>query len=298
MRSSSSTERWDSAAGFRPSTPRDDLVAHLAVLAPADGTTTVGAWPGLTVHRCVEGIEFGRLSIGFLVPVDGDPSYAIGTGTVTLDHPITAAAPRRGILLGVLAIDPQLVRATSTRMHTFNVVGAPPGCDHTPAMSRLDGVLLKTVTDFLGALAHRCDRRVLAPLRIQEMVYRLLHHQQRTRLLTLAAPERERNQVTAALDHIAEHLGEPLPIEMLAGHVNLSPSAFTRAFRAATGRSPHQYIKEARLDHARALLHGRRIGVSAVARAAGYSSVSHFIKEFDGRFGSTPGDYAAATRLR
>lgn len=288
MRSSSSTERWDSPGGFRPSTPRDDLIAHLAALAPA------GAWPGLTIHRYVEGVEFGRLSIGFLVPADGDPSYTIGTGTVHLGLPTAAAPKRRGVLLGVLAIDPQLVRATSTRMHPFSVVGAPD--EHPPAMSRLDGDLAQTVTDFLGALEQCCDRRVLAPLRMQELIYRLLRHEQRTRLLILAARELDPNPVTAALDHIAEHLGEPLPVEMLARHVNLSPSAFTRGFRATTGRSPHQYIKEARLDHARTLLDDRRIGVSAAARAAGYSSVSHFIKEFGARFGRTPGDYAAAAR--
>jgi transcriptional regulator GlxA family with amidase domain len=133
---------------------------------------------------------------------------------------------------------------------------------------------------------------------MQEMVYRLLQREQRTRLLQFASDEVLRNPVAAALSHIASHLADPLTVGALATHVNLSPSAFSRAFREATGRPPHRYIKECRLDRARELLDDRRLGVTAVAGAVGYSSVSHFIKEFDRRFGSTPGEYAETAHRR
>jgi transcriptional regulator GlxA family with amidase domain len=127
---------------------------------------------------------------------------------------------------------------------------------------------------------------------MHEMVYRLLQREQRTRLLRLASDELLRNPITAALSHITDHLAEPLSVDALAAHAHMSPSAFSRAFREATGRPPYQYIKDCRLDRARALLDDRRIGVNTVAGAVGYSSVSHFIKEFHRRYGSTPGEYA------
>ena len=72
----------------------------------------------------------------------------------------------------------------------------------------------------------------------------------------------------------------------------MSPSAFSRAFREATGRPPYQYVKDSRLDRAREMLDDRALGVATVAGAVGYCSVSHFIKAFQRRYGSTPGEYA------
>jgi AraC-like DNA-binding protein len=57
-------------------------------------------------------------------------------------------------------------------------------------------------------------------------------------------------------------------------------------------------VKETRLDRARQLLDGGRLGIAHVAHSVGYTSVSHFIKGFRVRFGVTPGDYAAAHVLR
>jgi AraC-like DNA-binding protein len=118
------------------------------------------------------------------------------------------------------------------------------------------------------------------------------------RLVRLATEELRRNPIAAALGHISDHLTEPLCVESLATRVNMSPSAFSRAFRDATGRPPYQYIKDRRLDLAKDLLADPGLGVSAVAGAVGYRSVSHFIKEFCRRYGSTPGDYAGSGMQR
>ena len=106
------------------------------------------------------------------------------------------------------------------------------------------------------------------------------------------------NPVAAALDYIPTHLAEPLTVETLAAQVCLSPSAFSRVFRAVTGCSPYRYVKETRLDRARQLFDEGRPGVADVSRSVGYASVSHFIKEFRSRFGSTPGMYAETAHHR
>jgi len=290
----------------------DPLFATLDALAPAEGANTVSAWEGLTVHRfCgpTRQIEFGSLSVGFIAHADDavtyigkrrvcSPAYMVVAGGSNIDVQIAADSTRHPVLYCALRIDPQLVRSTSSSMHPFSVAGALPDLSATPALSTLDDELIHTVAGFLGALSSGCDRRVLAPIRMQEMVYRLLQREQRTRLLQAATDELLHNPVAAALSYIADHLADPLTVDALAAHVSLSPSAFSRAFREATGRPPHRYIKECRLDRARQLLDDRRLGVSAVASAVGYSSVSHFIKEFRGRFGRTPGEYAETVHGR
>src|SRR5260370_8114854 len=83
----------------------------------------------------------------------------------------------------------------------------------------------------------------------------------------------------------------------MAEQVNLSPSSFSHLFREVTGRSPYQFLKELRLDRARELLLDGRLSVTDVSRAVGYSSASHFIKEFRSRFGTTPRAYVDAQAL-
>lgn len=301
---------------FRPHLVADDpLFALLDALAPEEGATDVDGWAGLTIQRfCapvhLQCVEFGPLAVRFITPAAGavasvhgrritdEPVYLITAGRVDLDLQVTEASTRHPVLYCALGIDPQLVRSTSSTMHPFRIAGARADLGAVPMLSRLDDDLIQTAAGFLGSLSSGCDRRVVAPLRMQELVYRLLQREQRTRLTYLAADELMHDPVAAALGHIADHLAEPLSVAALATRVSLSPSAFSRVFREVTGRPPHRYIKDCRLDRARELLDDRRLGVSTVAGAVGYSSVSHFIKEFRGRFGSTPGEYAELAQRR
>ena len=158
-------------------------------------------------------------------------------------------------------------------------------------MSALDQELLGAVLRFLRAVGTDADRRVLAPLYLQEMVYRVLQREQFARLLAIAAAEAATNPVSAVLDYVRAHLSEPLTVADMAEQVSLSPSAFAHLFRDVTGRSPYQFLKEMRLDQARELLVDGNLAVARVSKEVGYASVSHFISEFRGRFGVTPRAY-------
>lgn len=294
------------------------LLVGLDALAPRDGVNTVSQWPGLAVHRFSRPVrqpELARragidpapigagLSIGIVARTDrshaavsgqalpGRIGYLVAAHAAAPNVQIVQASPRHPILYCTLPIDPHLVRGMSASMRPFGAVPARPGGGGF-AVSIVDEELAHSAAQFLGAIATGCDRRVLAPIRMQELVYRLLQGEQRTQLLDLANHAVRGNPVGAAVGHIAGHLAEPLTVATLAAQVSLSASAFSRVFRQTTGRSPYRYVKESRLDRARGLLDERRLGVSAVAGAVGYASVSHFIKEFRARFGCTPGEYA------
>jgi len=114
----------------------------------------------------------------------------------------------------------------------------------------------------------------------------------------LAAQHVTARPITAALDYIATHLADPLTVTELATQANLSQSAFSRLFREVTGCSPYQFVKEKRLTRARDLLDEGRLGVTDVSHSVGYTSLSHFIKEFRIRFGTTPGDYVDTHTLK
>jgi AraC-like DNA-binding protein len=263
---------------------RDVLFGRLSALAPQDGAHPVSGWAGLTVHR-LSGPGWlyatGPLPVAIIVRTLDPPAVALFQPDGRMD----IAAPA---LVCVLPVDPRQLRTVAVEMR---LAGTRPESALTA-----NSQLAQSLSRFLDAVSISGDREVLAPLRMQEVVYRLLHDRQCGDELRRAADRVLDHPVAAALEYIADHLAEPLTVSSLAAHVNLSPSAFTRAFRATTGRSPYRYVKEARLDRARQLLGGRRAAVSTVAWSVGYVSVSHFIKEFRSHVGLTPGEYAAAAR--
>jgi AraC-like DNA-binding protein len=161
-------------------------------------------------------------------------------------------------------------------------------------VSALDQELLGVVLRFLRAVKTTADRRVLAPLYLQELVYRVLQREQYARLLALAVAQSASNPVSAVLEYMRAHLYESLTVADLA---SLSPSAFAHLFRDVTGRSPYQFLKEMRLDRARELLVDGHLTVARISKEVGYASVSHFISEFRGRFGVTPRAYYDAQAL-
>lgn len=282
-----------------------DLIARLADAAPRAGPNE-GLWPGLTIYRFTEPTrpkweEIRGLSIGLVaqgrkaVTVGGrrhvyDRSSYLAVGShVLLRCEVVEASPREPCLCLTLHLQPDLVQHTSVQMFdTATEFASVEAC----AVRTLDGDLLGSVLRFLRCLSTEADRRVLGPLYLQEIAYRVLRREQFGRTLHVAARQPAASPVAAALRYVATHLAEPLTVTTLAGQVNLSPSAFSRIFRGVTGRSPYQYVKEARLNRGRELLLEGRLGVAEVSRAVGYSSTSHFIKEFRIRFGATPRDYA------
>ena len=75
-----------------------------------------------------------------------------------------------------------------------------------------------------------------------------------------------------AKEPLASQLSEPPSLEELAAAVNLSPFHFTRVFRRATGLPPHAWLRQRRLEQARALL---RSGCAAISVAMQLLSLIH-----------------------
>ena len=87
---------------------------------------------------------------------------------------------------------------------------------------------------------------------------------------------------------------EPLSVRDLARAAGLSPAHFSRAFRAAFGESPHQYLLTRRLERAAALLRNTDRPVTEVCWAVGLSSLGSFTTSFTRAYGMPPGAYRAS----
>ena len=97
---------------------------------------------------------------------------------------------------------------------------------------------------------------------------------------------------SAVREHIERHFADPgLSLAALAGVAGWSPSHLIRAFRAATGQSPHRWLPQRRLDEACRLLDLGQHSVTEICWLAGFGSLSHFMTTFRRETGVSPGAF-------
>ncbi|MEE4277297.1 MAG: helix-turn-helix domain-containing protein [Halieaceae bacterium] len=89
---------------------------------------------------------------------------------------------------------------------------------------------------------------------------------------------------------------KPHRLEDLAASVGLSARSLGRRFRQATGRAPMQYLRDLRLQEARALLQNSDLGVAEIGDRCGFASSSRFAQVFREHVGMSPRAYRAAVR--
>lgn len=99
-------------------------------------------------------------------------------------------------------------------------------------------------------------------------------------------------RVTGAVLSDPDH---PWTLDSLAGLVHLSRTTLGERFRAATGVSPMQFVREARMRRARLLLADPERSVTQVAQAVGYGSVAAFSRAFTSVHGRTPRSWRATS---
>jgi AraC-like DNA-binding protein len=85
----------------------------------------------------------------------------------------------------------------------------------------------------------------------------------------------------------------PLRLPQAAKWAGLSASAFTRTFRARTGRSFPAYMTRLRVERAKSLLVSGNLPVAQVAHDCGFSTPAYFIQAFRRVEGVTPAKYRA-----
>src|SRR5450432_2212530 len=98
----------------------------------------------------------------------------------------------------------------------------------------------------------------------------------------------------AAKDLVDARYFEALTVGDLAAAAGLSPSHFSRRFRATFGESPHQYLLTRRLERAASLLRTTDRAVPDICFAVGWQSLGSFTTSFGRIYGLAPLAYRAA----
>ena len=234
------------------------IVLHLA------GSTLVEKWRGgrMIGHR-------SRIGSVTLVPAHAATSWAL-SGHSRVAH--LYLDPRQLTLAAERADGPRC----EPELRDFF---AEPD-EVTASLVRL--VLAQSASGVLDRLAH--DEIILLLSR------HLLGRYAEGRPLAAATP---RVTLTAAtlrrlFEHIDAGLAGELRLAELAALARLSEDHFVRAFKAAVGQTPHQFVLARRIAHAQHLLERVVLPIAAVAQAAGFRGASHFSASFRRLVGASP----------
>jgi DNA gyrase inhibitor GyrI/AraC-like DNA-binding protein len=99
-------------------------------------------------------------------------------------------------------------------------------------------------------------------------------------------------RINRVIDHICDHLDEPLPLHSLARIAYFSPFHFHRIFRSLVGEPLHAFILRLRLEKAIfQMQHGPPATLTEIALRCGFSSSSDFSRAFKQAYGFSPREY-------
>ena len=96
-----------------------------------------------------------------------------------------------------------------------------------------------------------------------------------------------------ARDLMDRDYAQPLDVPAMARVALMSPSHFSRRFRAAYGETPYSYLMTRRIERAQALLRQGELSVTDVCMAVGCTSLGSFSSRFTEIAGETPTQYRA-----
>ena len=293
------------SSGVQPDT-FEALRAALAhrIARWTDGVEQVAtAVPGLTLYRhdeptepmnCMVGPSIALTVQGAKHALLGGRAYSYHSGRfllAALNLPVVLQAveahPDRPYLSLVLELD---VRSIAELV----IQAEPPAL--AGQASLMQGLLLGETTEkflelFLRLVELLDDPAaipVLAPLMCKEIFYRLLMSEQGAQLWQMASVGSHNQRIGRAIEWLKQNFAQPLRIEVLAAHVQMSPSRFHRYFRALTAMSPLQFQKWLRLNEARKLMLAEGIDASSASFQVGYESPSQFSREYGRLFGAPP----------
>ncbi len=122
------------------------------------------------------------------------------------------------------------------------------------------------------------------------------------RLAGKAAPPRKENgalheeALARVVTMMDDRITEQIPVLDLAQALDMNVYSFSRAFRAATGISPLQFLIQRRIERAQDLLANTNKPLGVISDECGFSNQSHMTSTFSRNVGVSPGKWRTERR--
>lgn len=219
--------------------------------------------------------------------VFGERTYRLGAGECALvshDLPIVSRVREAPYLVVLLAVDAAVLRDLYEDVTELETASDA----HALEVHRADSGLLDAVGRYLALADADMDARVLAPMLLKEIHYRLLRSPLGHMLRSLLRQDSQASAIARAIAILRRDFRSPMRVEELARTVGMSVSSFHEHFKRVTSSSPLQYHKGLRLLEARRLLLAGTATATTAAFEVGYESATQFSREYARTFGRPP----------
>lgn len=279
---------------------QQELADRIAAALPQDGTIEVQ--PGLHYRRHSGPTEpvYASAQPSFCVIAQGSKDITLGDDTfrydsahyliTTMELPLSGqvieATPEQPYLSFRLELDPSVV--TSVMVESGFLQPQGDGNVKAVDVSPLDAELLDATLRLVRLTGKPNEFRILAPLTVREITYRLLIGAQGNRLRHLAKFGGHAHRMARAIQLIRTNFDKPLRIDDLARELSMSVSGFHAHFKTITAMSPLQFQKQIRLQEARRLMLNEDYDAAQAGFRVGYDDASHFSREYKRYFGNPP----------
>ena len=98
-------------------------------------------------------------------------------------------------------------------------------------------------------------------------------------------------RIQKIVDKIESNYNEEISINSWAEKFNLSASRLRHLFKSEAGLSFKTYLRFRRLDQSKKLLETSFLSVKEISQKVGIKDSSHFVRDFEKRFGFSPRKY-------
>ncbi|SIR57889.1 iron complex transport system substrate-binding protein [Paenibacillus macquariensis] len=133
-------------------------------------------------------------------------------------------------------------------------------------------------------------RQILERFHVKILFYQFVYTLvQQLKLQGVAS--KETDMVEEIIQYIHEHFNVSISLESLAERWNYSIQYLSRQFKHRTGRSPIEYVIQARMAKAKELIIRTDATTQEIALSVGYSDGFYFARLFKKQVGMTPGQY-------
>lgn len=259
--------------------------------------------PGLSLSRreqgnC-EGASIYSTSLAFIIDgqkrsVIGDKEYVYGKNhclVVGVDVPATfctiGATHEHPFLSLAVEIDRSVLSDLIMQLEEIHGLPEKP-VNEALCVGQVDDDVWEAVLRLMRLLDKPVEAKVLAPMIIREIYFRVLQSPLGTSLREFNAKQGASAQIAKAIAWLRENYASPLSVSELADNVHMGVSTFHRHFKEVTCMTPLQFHKSLRLHEAKRLMLTQKMDATTACYAVGYESPSQFNREYKRQFGLPP----------
>lgn len=266
-----------SASGATPFFWRDERLPFIEARSVLDGRKLCYA------RHSHEVFSIGAVTAGQSTYLHEKTSQRIAAGTVVLMNPgdVHACNPIEDQPWSylMLYVDSQWLGEIQQRSGSTGFVPLLPTHSTDPALFNALLELYQTLTDAdVDTLEKHCT------------AVSFFNLMQRTLGTLTATSSQPSPRVARAAEYINDHFTQAIKLADVCKAANLSASYLIRSFEQRYHMTPHAYLLNRRIQHARTQLRNGRL-IADVALENGFADQAHFQREFKKHVAATPGQY-------